>query len=493
MLSESGASQSLKFYGGRRGNQSSSGSRGKSQSAPPKSKNQKTSHSKTLLSVKDQPQAAPATSQDKKRKLGNDLPPREPPAKKSKPAATTTTKPTPSAKKKTALEKLLDAQNQKQASQTSKGGGSSKRKATSAAEAQEDLEIAWLEAQLGKRGGGGGKDDDDGEDEDGLDDLLGDLDDVEAALGWKDARPDRASRPVEEDEEEDETGSEEEEDDDDDDEEDDNGSDLSADEDDDDWSGIEEELMAQEHSAEEEDDTDEDDGEDSDSAPPTAQPEPMATTKTAYVPPHLRQKPAQSDAPTASTSATTSEPPPDPRLDRLISSHLNKLSPANLPQIHSALSALYTDSPDFSRAAVCAALVRLLLIRLDAKDALGEVQVLCFAALVGGLKNVREGVLVESLKRFDRHVVELPAAAPDSKASANLVRFWARLYNLGVVSCNYIYGLIRELVARLKEDDVEQLLLLLKGVSSHRQATLILGRTADLMANLDSFWSAIAL
>ena len=66
--------------------------------------------------------------------------------------------------------------------------------------------------------------------------------------------------------------------------------------------------------------------------------------------------------------------------------------------------------------------------------------------------------MAESLKRFD-------AQDEEGKEKTNIVRFWARLYNLGAISCVFVYGLIRELIARLEEPDVEQLLVLLKSAS----------------------------
>lgn len=413
MLAESGASSSLKPHGGRYGSGSTL-----------QKKRKKSAGQQQKPSV-----SSPRPSQSSS-KNGKPQGKRKAPEPELETEKEPTTEPQRKAKKpKTALEKLAERQLNKSPDGMDKGRVKSVRKAATAAEAQEDLEIAWLESQLTR----GPKAETDAVD-DGLDDLLGDLDDVEAALGW---RGGGKSIPSETIDAESESESEEDE----------------LDhllEEDEEWDGI------SQHSK----DSTEPALESESQHVPTS---PETSTKQAYVPPHLRNKAIPQDTP---APGPAQDLPPDARLDRQISSHLNKLSPQNLSNIQAALWALYSDGANghFPRALVASSIVRLLLVRIDTRDSIGENQLLCFAALISGLKTIREGCVLESLKHFDAKT-SVPQDE-DDKSANNIVRFWARCYNLGAISCQFLYGLIRELVRRLGESDVEQLLALLKSKRS---------------------------
>ena len=157
----------------------------------------------------------------------------------------------------------------------------------------------------------------------------------------------------------------------------------------------------------------------------------------AYVPPHLR---TTADAP-INTVSKSDEITVDPRLNRVLSGHLNKLSTSNIQSILKEIETLYTAN---ARAVVGTALVSLIVERVaGSKDILGEMNVLTLAALTAasygkGIR-VREGVVAECLKQLDSDSVE-------GKEKSNIVRFWARLYNLDVLGCQIIYDLIKELI-----------------------------------------------
>lgn len=153
-------------------------------------------------------------------------------------------------------------------------------------------------------------------------------------------------------------------------------------------------------------------------------------------------------------------------MDRVLSGYLNKLSPSNLTTILTAVEETFAQN---ARAIVSKSLVKLIIERVaHSSDVLGEIQVVTLAALSASLfgsgMHIREGVLTESLARWDLYSANPSQQA--GKEKANIVRFWSRLYNLDVVSCQFIYSLIRDFIgpegSSLGEDEVEQLLICLK-------------------------------
>ena len=190
--------------------------------------------------------------------------------------------------------------------------------------------------------------------------------------------------------------------------------------------------------------------------------------KAKYVPPHLR---AQAIAPSAHKASEQ-----DVRLNRLLSGQLNKLSPTNIVVIVSQTEVLYTQHP---RALITTALTTLVVDRVaGSQDVLGETNILTFATFVASFygkgMGLRESVITECLQRWDKR------SSDAGKERNNIVRLWSRLYNLGVLACPMIYGVIRELIEgqiegqQLAEDDVEALLIVIKSMFLALNTELVL-------------------
>jgi len=188
---------------------------------------------------------------------------------------------------------------------------------------------------------------------------------------------------------------------------------------------------------------------------PDSSPVQREASTSKYVPPHLRETQAPP------TSTATSEA--NPRLNRLLSGHLNKLSPANITVILAQIEALYSQHP---RASMTAALTSLIVERVaGSQDILGEINILSFAALTASFYgrgiSLRESVITACLERWDKRSDDL------GKERNNVVKLWCRLYNLDVIGCHFIYGVIRELIESkgeeaMREEDVEALLIVIK-------------------------------
>jgi len=192
---------------------------------------------------------------------------------------------------------------------------------------------------------------------------------------------------------------------------------------------------------------------------PDSSPAKPTEPATKYIPPHLRAK--------ATPLPTPTTPEIDPRLNRLLSGQLNKLSPTNIAVILGQIESLYTQHP---RALMTSALTTLVVERVaGSTDVLGEINVLTFAALVSSFYGkgigLRESVITECLSRWDKR------SEDQGKERNNIVRLWSRLYNLDVLGCPMIYGVIRELIEgqvegqQLAEEDVEALLIIMKSRS----------------------------
>ncbi|GAA95517.1 uncharacterized protein L969DRAFT_45142 [Mixia osmundae IAM 14324] len=313
------------------------------------------------------------------------------------------------------------------ASSSSRSGGKSKRlKASNSLEKQEEAEIAWLEAALGR----GRSSQAEAEfQEDGLDDLLGDLDALEERLDAdEDESPDDAS-----DDENELTDAT-----DDEDEEIEVGEDLLE------MGSQDESEPAQEHlipraAALGETDT----------------PQPSTS---AYVPPALRR--AQLPQ---SVAKPLPDQPVDPRLRRILLGQLNRLSASNFASILTAIESLYASHP---RAILTSALIETLLGMITSGgESLGELAVLCWAALVSALnkrmgQEVGAGFIAKSVETLDAHSSESDAAG---KTRLNMATFVSHLYNFRVLACPLIYDLIRESIdSGLTEGDVEVLLRIIR-------------------------------
>ncbi|TCD69365.1 suppressor of glycerol defect [Steccherinum ochraceum] len=349
------------------------------------------------------------------------------------------------APKPTALEKLAARVD---SGAPSFGRGSHK----SQEERDEDAYIARLEAKLGKRSGKLSKEWQD----DGLDDLLNDLDTLEKSLF--DVTPDSPA--------EDEDGSEMEE------------GDLSHSEEDSDTED-EDELSEQDDSdrSHSEGDSTEDVeewrgfevssaevDEESDSAPELLPVKAVSASGSAYVPPHLRNR----------ESEGLQESEEQIKLKRQLKGLLNRLSEQNIASILEGIEEIYRNN---RRHDVTSTITGLIVDGISAHSILLDSYVVLHAALVSALHKLI-GVefaahfvqtVVANYEKFFAAFSETPAGSTKSdgvdtedskgKETSNLIVLLSELYNFQVISCLLVYDVIRGLLeGDLTEFKVELLL-----------------------------------
>ncbi|KAJ7274276.1 MIF4G/MA4 domain-containing protein [Mycena haematopus] len=341
----------------------------------------------------------------------NDLTTREP--VKARKLAKTKSKP-----KTTALEKLVGRSNSTPASL---GPRSQKEK-------EEDAYIAYLEAKLGYGGKKNKREDD------GLDDLFNSL---------ADSRPPSEGDGSEADDDENANSEDE--------------SLSDANDDGDEWHGIDAENTDSDDQAEE--------SIASTNAPPAAKPQPG----TAYVPPHLRNRPQDE----AESEAML-------KLTRQLKGLLNRMTEQNIASILDSIEEIYRKH---RRNDVTSTLTTLIVDGISSHSSLLDSYVVLHAAFVSSLHKI-VGIefaaffVQRVVSEYEQHYAELKDApdqatvVPDNpqtgastsgKECSNLIVLVSELYNFQVISCVLVFDIIRGLLdADLSEYSIELLLKIVR-------------------------------
>ncbi|KAH8423373.1 MIF4G domain-containing protein [Aspergillus melleus] len=334
---------------------------------------------------------------------------------------------------------------------------------------QDDAEIAALEKRLGLKKG---KKLPKSFADDGLDDLLGDLDDGSADEGRKRKREAddwlrskrRKAQGLKSDSESGEDDS-------------DMGSDMGLDDldeledgdlddlddmDDEDEDDEEEEGDEDDDAFGEfdEDDEDEDEGVDEEEDKPAPKkrenpyvapvaPEPTENKPQKYIPPSLR-------------AASNSESETLIRLRRQAQGHLNKLSEANMVSILSEYEKLYRDYP---RGEVTSTLINLLFGLICERSALQDTFVILHAGFIAAVYKV---VGIDFGAQLVQKIVEMFDAGGDEKGkfegkeAINLISLLSQLYNFHVIGSTLIFDYIRLFLQEITEENTELLLKIIR-------------------------------
>ncbi|KAL3477823.1 hypothetical protein BJX99DRAFT_122379 [Aspergillus californicus] len=301
---------------------------------------------------------------------------------------------------------------------------------------QDDAQIAALEKKLGLKKGKRVK----ASADDGLDDLLGDLDEESEDDTRKRKREEddwllskrrkaQGVQATEEDEESDiDLGS-------------DSGSDESL-----------EDLEDDEGLDELGDDDDEEESEEEQTAPkkrenPYVAPTPSTTAK--YIPPSLR---AASDSESESLT----------RLRRQAQGHLNKLSEANLVSILAEFEKLYRDHP---RQNVTSTLLSLLFALICERSALSDTFIILHAGFIAAIYKVigtdfGAEVIQKIVETFDAGGDE--RGKYEGKELINLISLLSQLYNFHVIGSPLVFDYIRLFLQDINEDNTELLLKVIR-------------------------------
>ncbi|GAQ39307.1 suppressor of glycerol defect [Aspergillus tubingensis] len=301
---------------------------------------------------------------------------------------------------------------------------------------EDDAEIAALEKKLGLKKG---KKLPKSFEEDGLGDLLGDLDEDSADEGRKRKREAdewlrskrRKAQGLEEPEEED---SEEEDDSD-------MGDGLEGFDDDDSMGDFDE---------------DEEEGEEEKPAPKKKKENPyVAPVKEAesrpqkYIPPSLR-------------AASNSEDESLVRLRRQAQGHLNKLSEANMVSILAEFEKLYRDHP---RQNVTSTLISLLFGLICERSALSDTFIILHAGFIAAVYKIvgtdfGAEIVQKIVETFDARGDE--RGKFEGKETINLISLLSQLYNFHVIGSPLVFDYIRLFLEEINEENTELLLKIIR-------------------------------
>lgn len=331
---------------------------------------------------------------------------------------------------------------------------------------QDDAEIAALEKRLGIKGKKLPK----SFQEDGLDELLGDLggdSDVESKKRKREAddwlqmkrRKAQGLASDEEDESDSDPGSDDglsdllgglDED------EEENEDDIDLDESED---GVEEDY--EESGSDEEEDNFEgfDDEEEA----------PKKVRENPYVAPVSNRESKQKYIPPSLRAQSTSESESLTRLRRQAQGHLNKLSEANLVSILAEIEKLYREHP---RQNVTSTLTTLLLNLLSERSVLQDTFVILHAGFIAAIYKVigmdfGAEIVQKLVETFDKGGDE--RGAFEGKETINLMSLLSQLYNFQVVGSTLVFDYIRMFLEKITESNTE---LLLKIIRSMTQISL---------------------
>ncbi|PWY90939.1 hypothetical protein BO70DRAFT_358400 [Aspergillus heteromorphus CBS 117.55] len=300
---------------------------------------------------------------------------------------------------------------------------------------EDDAEIAALEKRLGLKKG---KKLPKSFDEDGLGDLLGDLDEGSADEGKKrkreadewllNKRRKAQGLKVEEEDDESELDSE-------------DGMDA-FDEDEDDSMG----------------DFDEDEDEDEDE-----EEEPVPKKKeNPYVAPVADENRPQKYIPPSLRAASNSESESLVRLRRQAQGHLNKLSEANMISILAEFEKLYREHP---RQNVTSTLISLLFGMICERSALSDTFIILHAGFIAAIYKV---IGMDFGAEIVQKIVETFDAGGDErgkyqgKETVNLMSLLSQLYNFHVIGSTLVFDYVRHFLQEITEENTELLLKIIR-------------------------------
>ncbi|KAK5040603.1 suppressor of glycerol defect [Exophiala sideris] len=179
-----------------------------------------------------------------------------------------------------------------------------------------------------------------------------------------------------------------------------------------------------------------------------------------YVAPVTSNTPTAKYVPPSLRKAQNSEGASLERLKRQIQGHLNKLSKANLVSILGEIEKVYQSNP---RQDVTSVLIELLLTLFYNKATLPNTFVIlhaAFAAAVYKVIGVDFGaeLLSQLVDRFDQYHSD----SATGKESLNMISLLSNLFTFNVVSSAIIFDHIRLLLVRLSENNTELLLRMIR-------------------------------
>lgn len=317
-------------------------------------------------------------------------------------------------------------------------------------QAEED-EIAALEKKLGLKVNNSRRK----ANEDGLDDLLGDLDDDGEQSGSKRKRSDdeawlKSKRART-------TG----------------GTSLGLDSEDSDGFEEDDEVFYGDDMHGLRGASDEDiDGLESDASEP---PPPPPTTKrkreNPYVAPTTSTESTAKYVPPPRRAATTDDAEIQQRLRRQLQGQINRLSEANLPSIVAEVDKLFSTNP---RQYVTSNLIDLLLGLVCDRTALNDTFIVLHAGFIAAIYKVNgqdfgAQLTERAVERFDTYYSSSSSTkteGTESKELANLVSLFSQLYNFSIISCDLIYDLLRTFLSTLTETHTELLLRIVRSCGS---------------------------
>lgn len=332
-------------------------------------------------------------------------------------------------------------------------------KATKEKLAKEDAEIAELEKKLGikKR-----KTLPKSFQEDGLEDLLGELadgdDDSEDTASKKKRKAEADEwlaqkrrkampQPVDESEEED---------------------------DDDDLDGLDDILDSESGNELDADEYDEEDGDSDeggedmggDSDGNEAAEQPVRKRENPYVAPVVTTDSAQKYVPPARRQEVSSDAELLARIRRQTQGLINRLTESNLIAILGDIERLYGEHP---RQHVTSILIDLVLVQICEPTSLPDTLLILYAGFSTAVYKVigpdfGAQLIQHTVERFDNYNAQAAGKAPQdvSKHTSNLITFLAEIYNFQLIGCNLIFDYIRLLLDDLSEVHAELLLRIVR-------------------------------
>ena len=306
---------------------------------------------------------------------------------------------------------------------------------------EDDAEIAALEKKLGLKKG---KKLPKSFDEDGLGDLLGDLDDDSAdenrkrkreADEWLQSKRRKAQglEPEEESEDDSDMGEE------------------------DGLEDFDEDESMGDFDEDEEGDEDEDEEEE--------QPAPKKKENPYVAPVQATESRPQKYIPPSLRAASNSESESLVRLRRQAQGHLNKLSEANMVSILGEFEKLYRDHP---RQNVTSTLISLLFGLICERSTLSDTFIILHAGFIAAVYKI---VGMDFGAEIVQKIVETFDARGDErgkfegKETINLISLLAQLYNFHVIGSTLVFDYIRLFLQEMTEDNTELLLKVIRSTS----------------------------
>ncbi|TKX27021.1 MIF4G domain-containing protein 1 [Elsinoe australis] len=176
-----------------------------------------------------------------------------------------------------------------------------------------------------------------------------------------------------------------------------------------------------------------------------------------YIPPSLRK-------------AATTQDESVVRLHRKIQGLVNRLSESNMLSILSSVEALYQDN---ARGHVTEGLINTLISLVADSDSLSDTFIILHGAFIAGLYRLIGIDLGAQLLERIIHSLDNTSTSPPateltttSKKEANLVTLLSTLYTFSIITSTIIYDLIRHYISTLSESHTELLLRIIRTCGS---------------------------